>query len=288
MYLVSILLPGISSLVTGLFGRKIGASGAGVVSVVLMFTCLGFCLIINYEVILCQSPTHLFLVPWITSDNLDVNFAFHFDQVTTTMIIVVSIISSLVHLYSIWYMANDPHVQRFLSFLSAFTFFIIILVAADSYLLIFVGWEGIGVLSFLLINFWTTRIQASKAAIQAITVNRIGDMFLSMGFFVCLWTFTNVDYVTSFSLAAYINESTLTIMGILFLLAAAGKSAQIGLHVWLVNAMEGGFNKLLSELKNMYFSLIITPTFALTNGLSLQISNILYLQLISKRKAIKL
>lgn len=102
-------------------------------------------------------------------------------------------------------------------------------------------WEGIGVLSFLLINFWTTRIQASKAAIQAITVNRIGDMFLSIGFFVCLWTFTNVDYVTSFSLAAYTNESIMTIIGILFLIGASAKSAQIGLHVWLVNAMEGCF-----------------------------------------------
>lgn len=239
MYLISILLPGLSSLSTGLFGRKIGTSGAAMVSTILIFTCLIFSLMINYEVVLCQSPMHLFLVPWMTSDTLDVGFAFHFDQVTTIIIMVVSIISSLVHLYSVWYMAHDPHLQRFLSYLSAFTFFMMILVAADSYLLMFVGWEGIGVLSFLLINFWTTRIQASKAAIQAITVNRIGDMFLSIGFFVSLWAFTNVDYVTSFSLAAYMNESTLTIIGLLFLIGASAKSAQIGLHTWLVNAMEG-------------------------------------------------
>jgi len=239
MYLVSIILPGLSSLTSGLFARKIGTTGAAITSTILMFSCLFLCLIINYEVILCQSPTHLYVIPWITSDTLDVNFAFHFDQVTTIIIIVVSIISSLVHLYSVWYIESDPHLQRFLSYLSAFTFFIIILVAADSYLLIFVGWEGIGVLSFLLINFWTTRIQASKSAIQAITVNRIGDIFLSIGFFVCLWAFTNVDYVTSFSLAAQINETILTILGVLFLLAAAGKSAQIGLHNWLVNAIEG-------------------------------------------------
>lgn len=239
MYLLSILLPGFSSLTTGLFGRKIGISGANTVSVVLIFTTLGLSLILCYEVLLCQSPVHVYIIPWIQTDLLDVNFAFHFDQVATIIILVVSLISSLVHLYSVWYIGHDPHLQRFLSYLSAFTFFMILLVSADSYLLMFVGWEGIGVLSFLLINFWTTRIQASKAAIQAITVNRIGDIFLSIGFFVCLWTFTNVDYMTTFSLASHVNTSILTLTGILFLLAASGKSAQIGLHVWLVNAIEG-------------------------------------------------
>lgn len=239
MYILSVFLPLLSSLTTGLFGRKIGHSGACVTSTILIFTSMFVSLILCYEVLFCQSPVHLEVTNWIGSELLYVNFAFHFDQVSTIMVMVVSIISSLVHLYSVWYIISDPHVQRFLSYLSAFTFFIILLVSADSFLLMFVGWEYIGVLSFLLINFWTTRIQASKAAIQAITVNRIGDMFLSIGFFVCLWAFSNLDYITPFSLSPYINTTVLTIIGILFLLAASGKSAQIGLHVWLVNAMEG-------------------------------------------------
>lgn len=239
MYIVSLLLPILSSIVTGFWGRKLGASGARVVSCFFIFTCLFVCLISAYEVILCQSSVHVVLWHWMTSDQIDINIAFHFDQISLCIIVVVSSISSLVHLYSCWYMASDPHQQRFLSYLSGFTFSMIILVSADNYLLIFVGWEWIGVLSFLLINFWITRIQASKAAIQAITVNRVGDMFLSIGFFVCLWTFGNVDYISIFSISSYINTNILNAIGILFLLACAGKSAQIGLHVWLVNAMEG-------------------------------------------------
>lgn len=100
-------------------------------------------------------------------------------------------------------------------------------------------WEGIGVLSYLLINFWYTRIQASKASIQAITVNRVGDIFISIGFFACLWTFSNVDYGTVFSLAPYISTVTLTFIGIIFIIGAISKSAQLGLHTWLVSAIEG-------------------------------------------------
>ena len=102
-------------------------------------------------------------------------------------------------------------------------------------------WEGIGVLSYLLINFWYTRIQASKAAIQAITVNRVGDIFISIGFFACLWTFSNVDYATAFSLSPYISTTALTFIGIIFLIGAMSKSAQLGLHTWLVSAIEGPY-----------------------------------------------
>jgi len=239
MYLTSVFLPLASSLTSGLFGRKIGTSGSHIISCTMIFTCLVLCLLIAYEVILCQSPCSLELFTWISTDQLSVIIGIHFDSISVLMIVVVSMISSIVHLYSTWYMANDPHQQRFISYLSAFTFFIIVLVAGDNYLLMFVGWEGIGILSFLLINFWSTRLQASKAAIQALTINRVGDIFLSIGFFITLWTFTNVDYITVFSLSPYINTTILTIIGILFLIAAAGKSAQFGLHTWLVNAIEG-------------------------------------------------
>jgi len=120
-----------------------------------------------------------------------------------------------------------------------FTFFMLILVAGDNYFIMFIGWEGIGISSYLLINFWYTRIQANKSGIKALTVNRVGDMFLSVGFFAIFWVFGNVDYATVFSVAPYINESAITIIGLLLLVGAMAKSAQIGLHTWLPDAMEG-------------------------------------------------
>jgi hypothetical protein len=130
-------------------------------------------------------------------------------------------------------MAEDPHNQRFFSYLSMFTFFMLVLVAGDNYLIMFVGWEGIGISSFLLINFWYTRIQANKSGIKALTVNRVGDMFLSVGFFAIFWVFGNVDYATVFSVAPFINETAITIIGLLLLLGAMAKSANLGLHTWL-------------------------------------------------------
>jgi NADH-ubiquinone oxidoreductase chain 5 len=155
------------------------------------------------------------------------------------MLIPVLFVSTLVHIYSVSYMGEDPHNQRFFSYLSLFTFFMLVLVAGDNYLIMFIGWEGIGISSYLLINFWYTRIQANKSAILALTMNRVGDMFLSVAFFSLFWLFGNVDYATVFSIAPFINETAITIIGILLLLAAMGKSAQIGLHSWLPGSMEG-------------------------------------------------
>ena len=162
-----------------------------------------------------------------------------FDSLTVSMLLPVTVVSSMVHIYSMSYMAADPHNQRFFSYLSMFTFFMLVLVAGDNYLILFLGWEGIGVSSYLLINFWFTRIQANKSAIKAMTVNRVGDTFLSIAFFGVFWAFGNLDYATVYSLSPYMNETVLTIIGLLFLFAAMGKSAQLGLHTWLPDAMEG-------------------------------------------------
>nr|YP_003795698.1 NADH dehydrogenase subunit 5 [Phakopsora meibomiae]ACT36180.1 NADH dehydrogenase subunit 5 [Phakopsora meibomiae] len=239
MYITSIFIPLASSLCTGILGRKIGVTGSNVVSVVYIFISIVIIIVISYEVVFSQSTVNVELWNWIESDTLSVNWSFHFDPITVVILIVVSQISFVVHVYSTWYIGEDPHVQRFISYLSAFTFFIMILVSGDSYLLIFVGWEGIGVLSYLLINFWYTRIQASKAAIQAITVNRVGDIFISIGFIACLWTFSGIDYGTAFSLSPYISTASITFIGIMFIIGAISKSAQLGLHTWLVSAMEG-------------------------------------------------
>ena len=155
------------------------------------------------------------------------------------MLIPVLIVSSLVHIYSIGYMSHDPHKQRFFSYLSLFTFMMIILVTANNYLLMFVGWEGVGVCSYLLVSFWFTRIAANQSSISAFLTNRVGDCFLTIGMFAILWSFGNLDYATVFSLAPYMNENIVTIIGICLLIGAMAKSSQVGLHVWLPMAMEG-------------------------------------------------
>lgn len=165
------------------------------------------------------------------------------------MSIVVSYVSTLVHFYSIGYMSLDPHLQRFLSYLSLFTFFMLVLVTADNFIQMFIGWEGVGLASFLLINFRSTRIQANKAAMKALIVNRIGDLGLCIAIFIIFYVFGSVDYSTVF---ATINEvvgnnwkfifipfDLTTLICFFLFIAAIGKSAQLGLHTWLPDAMEG-------------------------------------------------
>ncbi len=131
------------------------------------------------------------------------------------------------------------HNQRFFSYLSLFTFMMIILVTANNFLLMFVGWEGVGVCSYLLVSFWFTRIAANQSSMSAFLTNRVGDCLLTIGMFTIIWTFGNLDYSTVFSLAANISENIVTIIGICLLIGAMAKSSQIGLHVWLPLAMEG-------------------------------------------------
>ncbi len=239
MYLSILALPLFGSAVAGLLGRKIGVTGAHIVTTGALMTSALLALVAFYEVGLCGSPVSIELFSWIDSEFLLVNWGFLFDSLTVSMLLPVLVVSSLVHLYSVSYMAEDPHNQRFFSYLSMFTFFMLVLVAGDNYLILFVGWEGIGVSSYLLINFWYTRIQANKSGIKAMTVNRVGDMFLSIGFFAILWVFGNVDYATVFRIAPYINETAITIIGLLLLVGAMAKSAQFGLHTWLPDRMEG-------------------------------------------------
>jgi len=165
------------------------------------------------------------------------------------MLIVVTFISTLVHLYSTEYMEHDPHLPRFMSYLSLFTFFMLILITANNFLQMFVGWEGVGLSSYLLINFWFTRIQANKAAIKAMLVNRVGDFSLLLAIFLIYFVFNSLDYDVVFSLTPLavnykilignIEISILDMICILLFIGAMGKSAQLGLHTWLPDAMEG-------------------------------------------------
>jgi len=239
MYLTILALPLLGAMSAGFLGRKMGVTGAHIITCTLLVMSALLSIVAFYEVGLSGSPVSIYLASWIDSESMLVNWGFLFDSLTVSMLLPVLVVSSLVHIFSVDYMAADPHNQRFFAYLSMFTFFMLVLVAGDNYLVMFLGWEGLGISSYLLINFWFTRIQANKSAIKALTVNRVGDMFLSVGFFALFWVFGNLDYSTVFSLSPFMNESALTLIGLLLLLAAMGKSAQLGLHTWLPDAMEG-------------------------------------------------
>jgi NADH-ubiquinone oxidoreductase chain 5 len=239
MYLSLILFPLLSSIVSGFFGRKIGVSGAQLITCSSVIITTMLAITIFFEVGFNSIPVTVKLFRWIDSESLNILWGFNFDSLTVSMLIPVLIVSSLVHIYSIGYMSHDPHNQRFFSYLSLFTFMMIILVTANNFLLMFVGWEGVGVCSYLLVSFWFTRIAANQSSISAFLTNRVGDCFLTIGMFAILWSFGNIDYTTVFSLAPYINENVVTIIGICLLIGAMAKSSQIGLHVWLPMAMEG-------------------------------------------------
>lgn len=203
-----------------------------------------FCILLLNEVVY-----KIDICLWLSADSLNVNWCFCFDSLTTTMLLVIMSISTAVHLYSAEYMEQDPHFPRFMSYLSLFTFFMLLLVTANNFLQMFVGWEGVGLCSYLLINFWFSRIQANKAAIKAMLVNRVGDFFLLLSLFSIHFIFDSLDYDIIFGLVPLSVYSTIVVGMIeipaldlicfLLFLGAMGKSAQIGLHTWLPDAMEG-------------------------------------------------
>ena len=249
MYLLLVFLSIIGSCFAGLFGRHLGSWGSAIITT----SCLFFSFLISifafYEVALVGCFVYIKLTTWISSEVLNIDWGFMFDSLTVSMSVVVTFISFLVHLYSTEYMSHDPHLSRFMSYLSLFTFFMLILVTSDNFVQMFVGWEGVGLCSYLLINFWFTRIQANKAAIKAMLLNRIGDFCLLIGIFLIFINYKAVDYATVSVLTPFfeckivnflnLNVHLLTMIGIFLFLGAVGKSAQLGLHTWLPDAMEG-------------------------------------------------
>jgi NADH-ubiquinone oxidoreductase chain 5 len=249
MYFLLVVLPLFGSLFSLIFGRYIGRQGSSILTTFLVFFSFLLSLFIFYEVCFLGSPCFFNVFIWMDSDMFTPYWGFYFDTLTSVMLVVITSISTLVHLYSTSYMSEDPHLIRFMSYLSLFTFFMLILVTGDNFLQLFVGWEGVGLCSYLLINFWFTRIQANKAAIKAMIVNRIGDLGLALGIMILYFFCKSVDYSTIFSIIPYyINESfyffsyninIITAATFLLFIGAIGKSAQLGLHTWLPDAMEG-------------------------------------------------
>ena len=239
MYLSIIVLPLLGCIVSGFFGRKVGVTGSRLLSCLCIISTTILAILGFFEVGLNNNQVSIYLFRWLHSESFNMVWNFQFDSLTVSMLIPVLIISSLVHIYSIGYMSHDPHNQRFFSYLSLFTFMMIILVTGNNYLLMFVGWEGVGVCSYLLVSFWFTRIAANQSSLAAFLTNRVGDCFLTIGMLVTLWSLGSLDYNVIFSIAPYTNENVITIIGICLLIGAMAKSSQVGLHIWLPMAMEG-------------------------------------------------
>lgn len=249
MYLLIVFLSLITSFITLIAGRWIGRMGSCLLTVGGLFLSLFLSLLINFEVSLSNSNCIIYFYKWIDIGYLVLDISFFFDTLTAVMLFVVCLISSLVHLYSVEYMSHDIGFIRYMSYLSLFTFFMLLLVTADNFLQMFIGWEGVGLSSYLLISFWYTRFLANKAAIKAMLVNRIGDLALLLGLSIIFFFFGSLKYSVVFSLVSYFLDMKFFFLGFYFdvinlicfflFLGAMGKSAQLGLHIWLPDAMEG-------------------------------------------------
>ena len=249
MILIVILIPLFGALFSGIFSKKIGRQGSVMITTSLLCLNVIITSYIFFKVAICQNIYFLKVANWITSDLFEINWSFCIDNLTLIMLLVVNIISALVHLYSNDYMEHDPHLSRFLTYLSLFTFFMLILVVGDNLVILFLGWEGVGLCSYLLISFWYTRIQATKSAIKALVVNRVADWSIVISMVLIFFFFKSLDFHIIFSLTAFLQELKiklflneiwiLTLICILLFIGAMGKSAQIGWHTWLPDAMEG-------------------------------------------------
>ncbi|MEE2662435.1 MAG: NADH-quinone oxidoreductase subunit L [Pseudomonadota bacterium] len=249
MYVLAIFLPLIGAVITGFFGHWLKNTGAQVVTCGCMLISAVFGCIILAEVALGGTPRTVELFSWIDSGSFEVGWTLRFDTLTAVMVFVVSVVSAMVHVYSVGYMSHDPHIPRFMAYLSLFTFFMLMLVSADNLLQMFFGWEGVGLCSYLLIGFWYEKPEANAAAIKAFIVNRVGDFGFALGIMGVFLLFDSISFDTIFAAAAGKADTNIQFLGyeahamttlcILLFIGAMGKSAQLGLHTWLPDAMEG-------------------------------------------------
>src|SRR6266566_5273084 len=249
MYQAIVFLPLIGCVIAGLFGRAIGPRPSELVTTTLLFASMVLSWIAFAWVGFGHQDARVVLAPFIVSGDLHVEWALRIDTLTAVMLVVVTTISAFVHLYSIGYMAEDPHRPRFFSYLSLFTFAMLMLVTADNLVQLFFGWEGVGLMSYLLIGFWYQKPEANAAAIKAFIVNRVGDFGFSLGIFTAFVMTGALDLDTIFAQAPALTGKSihflswdvdaLTLMCFLLFMGAMGKSAQFLLHTWLPDAMEG-------------------------------------------------
>jgi NADH-quinone oxidoreductase subunit L len=249
MEIAIIALPLIASIISGFFGKFIGDRNSEIVTSFLVTISAILSAVVLYEVIINQYQDNIIIAKWISSGSLDVNWSMKIDPLSAVMLVVVTSVSSLVHIYSIGYMSHDPHKPRFMAYLSLFTFAMLMLVTSDNFIQLFFGWEGVGLCSYFLIGFWFKKDTANSAAIKAFLVNRVGDFGFALGIFLIFYLFGTVNYSEVFELIPTIADKNLLFLGfninaidlicLLLFVGAMGKSAQILLHTWLPDAMEG-------------------------------------------------
>ncbi len=246
-YLV-IFLPLIGSVIT-YFGKSFGNLFSQIFSCTMVVISAVISCFIFYDGLINDNYGNYLIFEWINSGNLNVNWSIKIDPLSSVMIMVVTSVSALVHIYSIGYMSQDPHKPRFMSYLSLFTFSMLCLVVSDNFLQLFFGWEGVGLCSYLLIGFWFKRETANNAAIKAFIVNRVGDFGLAIGIFIIFLIFGTLNFEEVFLLVPEFTKTNLSIFGgeynaitlicVFLFIGAMGKSAQFLLHTWLPDAMEG-------------------------------------------------
>ena len=249
MEIAILFLPLVASIAAGFFGKFIGDRNSEIVTSVFVSASSILSFILFYEVVVNSYESNVVIATWINSGTLNVNWSIKVDPLSSVMLVVVTLVSSLVHIYSIGYMSHDPHKSRFMAYLSLFTFAMLTLVTADNFLQLFFGWEGVGLCSYFLIGFWFKKDSANAAAIKAFVVNRVGDFGFALGIFLIFYLFGTVNYSEVFQQVPQIINKELLFLGInikaidliciLLFIGAMGKSAQILLHTWLPDAMEG-------------------------------------------------
>lgn len=249
MYHLIVFLPLLAAIVAGLFGRKIGDTAAMAVTCVAVIISAILSWVAFYMVIYNGQVVTVKVLDWIDSGSFSVDWALKIDQLTAVMLVVVNTVSAVVHVYSVGYMSHDEHRPRFFAYLSLFTFAMLMLITADNFVQLYMGWEGVGLASYLLIGFWFKKPSANAASIKAFVVNRVGDFGFALGIMALFFATNAVTFDAVFAAAPGLAGKTfhflwkdwdiLTVATFLLFLGAMGKSAQLGLHTWLPDAMEG-------------------------------------------------
>lgn len=250
VYAVAVFAPLLGALVAGLLGRQIGDRASQAMTVLCMVIA-ALCGIVSFLPFLADNAVAgtVPLGTWIAVDGFNVDWALRYDTLSAVMVAMVTFIATLIHIYSVGYMSHDGTIPRFFSYLSLFTFAMLMLVTANNLVQLFFGWEGVGLASYLLIGYWYDRPSACRAAIKAFVVNRVGDLFFAVGIALIFLVFQSVQFSDIFAAVPNhrddlyhvlgANFRAYEIIGVLLFLGAMGKSAQLGLHVWLPDAMEG-------------------------------------------------
>jgi NADH-quinone oxidoreductase subunit L len=238
------VLPLAGAAINGFFGKKSSRTAVSTVALVFSGAAFGWALTAVLRFLPSEAPYQEYLAHWIRAGSFSADFALYLDHLSVVMLLFVTGVGFLIHIYSVGYMWDDPGFYRFFSYLNLFLFFMLTLVLADNYLLMFIGWEGVGLASYLLIGFWFTKDSAASAGKKAFIVNRIGDFGFLIGLFLLIQHFGSLNFTQVFQQVQPLGVENgsvglLTAIGILLMVGACGKSAQIPLYVWLPDAMEG-------------------------------------------------